>query len=170
MKFTFKPAVSSDANALAAIHTSVAAHLTAQHGQGPWSSKTSERGVLQAMRTCEVFVARVENEIVGTLRLTTKKPWAIDISYFTPARQPIYLLAMAIAPARQRQGLGERCLEEAACIARNWPADSLRLDAYDDEAGAGRFYARCGWAERGRGLYRGARLIYYELLLESLKT
>lgn len=170
MKFTFKPAVSGDANSLASLHSTVAADLTTKHGQGPWSSKTSEHGVLQAMRTCEVFVARLDNEIVGTLRLTTKKPWAIDISYFSPARQPLYLLAMAITPARQRQGLGRRCLEEAARIARGWPADFLRLDAYDDKAGAGGFYERCGWTEKGRAPYRGAKLIYYELLLEPLKT
>jgi GNAT superfamily N-acetyltransferase len=170
MKFTFKPAVASDANSLAALHIAVAADLTALHGQGPWSSKSSEHGVLHAMRTCEVFAARVDNEIVGTLRLTTKKPWAIDIDYFTPARRPLYLLAMAITPVRQRQGLGRRCLEEAARIARSWPADSLRLDAYDDKAGAGGFYARCGWTEKGRAPYRGARLIYYELLLEPLQT
>jgi len=170
MKFTFRPAVITDAHSLAALHSTVAARLTTQYGQGPWSSKSSERGVLQAMRTCEVFAARLDNEIVGTLRLTTKKPWAIDIDYFTPVRQPLYLLAMAITPARQRQGLGKRCLEEAARIARGWPADSLRLDAYEDKAGAGGFYARCGWTEVGRASYRGTRLIYYELLLESSKT
>ena len=170
MKITFQPAVASDANALAALHTAVAAHLTARYGQGPWSSKSSERGVLQAMRTCEVFAARINNEIVGTLRLTTKKPWAIDTDYFTPVREPLYLLAMAITPARQRQGLGRRCLEEAARIAKSWPADSLRLDAYDDKAGAGGFYASCGWTEVGRASYRGARLIYYEWLLEPLNT
>ncbi len=169
MKFTFQPATTSDAISLAALHTAVASHLTTLHGQGPWSSKPSERGVLHAMQTCEVFVARLGEEVVGTLRLTTKKPWAIDTSYFSAARHPVYLLAMAIAPARQQQGLGRRCLEEAARIARSWPADSLRLDAYDDKAGAGGFYEHCGWTEKGRATYRGARLIYFELLLEPLK-
>jgi len=75
------------------------------------------------------------------------------------------MVAMAILPQRQRQGLGRRCLEEAQRIARAWPADAIRLDAYDADAGAGGFYARCGYAERGRLTYRNAPLIYYELLL-----
>lgn len=121
--------------------------------------------MLYAMRTSQVFVARLGTEIVGTLRLATKKPWAIDASYFSPARKSLYLLAMAITPARQHHGLGRKCLREAERIAKAWPADALRLDAYDAKAGAGGFYARCGWTERGGTTYRGAPLIYFERLL-----
>ena len=150
---------------LAALHTVVAEHLTDAYGQGPWSAKTSEKNVLYAMNRCRVLVARQGREIVGTLRLTTKKPWAIDIRYFSKCKSPIYLLAMAVLPRKQRQGLGGRCVEEARRIARDWPADAIRLDAYDADAGAGRFYARCGYTERGRITYRSTPLIYYELLL-----
>jgi ribosomal protein S18 acetylase RimI-like enzyme len=160
-----QPATTRDAAPLAALHTAVAEHLTELHGTGPWSSKSTEKGVLFGMRHSNVFVARDGNEIIGTLRLATKKPWAIDTSYFTPARKPLYLLAMAIAPAKQRQGLGTHCMKEAARIAKSFPADVIRLDAYDAAAGAGGFYARCGFAERGRATYRGAPLIYYEMLL-----
>src|ERR1035437_7340522 len=34
---------------------------------------------------------------------------------------------------------------EVERIAKAWPADAIRLDAYDAEAGAGPFYASCGW-------------------------
>jgi GNAT superfamily N-acetyltransferase len=117
------------------------------------------------MRTSRIFVARLGTEIVGTLRLAAKKPWAIDISYFSACRRPLYLLAMAIAPTRQRQGIGRLCLQEALGVAKAWPADAVRLDAYDAEAGGGGFYARCGWNERGHVSYRGAPLIYYEFVL-----
>ena len=127
--------------------------------------QTSEKGVLQAMRSSQVFVARVGPELTGTLRLTTTKPWAIDIHYFSPRRKPLYLLSMAVAPQWQRQGLGRRCLEEAKRVARCWLADALRLDAYDADAGAGPFYARCGFREVGRNIYRGVPLIYFESLL-----
>jgi hypothetical protein len=50
-------------------------------------------------------------------------------------------------------------------MARSWPADAVRLDAFDAEAGAGGFYARCGWSEVGQTSYRDTRLIYYEFLL-----
>jgi GNAT superfamily N-acetyltransferase len=163
--FSLLPASVNDAAALAELQTAVAAHLTKQHGSGPWSPETSEKGVLFAMRNSQVYVARLGTELVGTLRLATKKPWAIDTSYFSPCRKPLYLLAMAVIPERQRQGIGRKCLKEAERIAKGRPADALRLDAYDANAGAGGFYARCGWKETGRVTYRGAALIYYELLL-----
>lgn len=164
--FTLELATAAGAATLAALHTLVAEHLTEKHGQGPWSFKTSEKGMLNAMRVSQVFIAKLGNEILGTLRLTATKPWAIDTSYFSHVNKPLYLLAMAISPARQQQGFGKQCLEHAKHLAKNWPADVLRLDAYDAKAGAGDFYARCGFVERGRNTYRGAPLIYYELLLK----
>lgn len=164
-RLTLVPATADDARSLSALHTAVAAHLTQIHGQGPWSAESSEKRVLFAMRTSTVFVARKGAEIFATLRLTTKKPWAIDKRYFSKSRKPLYLLAMAVKPEMQRQGIGRQCLEEAARIAREWAADAIRLDAYDDNSGAGPFYARCGCKEVGRAVYRNAPLIYYELLL-----
>ena len=165
LPFSLKPGDAHDAPALAKLHTAVANHLTLQHGRGPWSSSTSEKGVLYAMRASRIFVAREGAEIIATLRLTTKKPWAIDTSYFTKCDHPLYLLAMAVTPSRQRQGVGKKCLEAARRIAKAWPADALRLDAYDAKAGAGPFNALCGFTEVGRASYRNTPLIYYEMLL-----
>jgi GNAT superfamily N-acetyltransferase len=165
-RFRFNLGTIEDAAALAALHTAVAENLTQLYGPGVWSIKTSEKGILHAMRTSHVFVAREGAEIVATWRLATKKPWAIDVRYFSPCSRPLYLLAMAVAPARHREGIGRKCLEEATRAAREWPADAVRLDAFDAEAGAGGFYARCGWAEVGRTSYRNSPLIYYEFLLK----
>jgi GNAT superfamily N-acetyltransferase len=165
-RFSLKLGTAEDAAALAALHTAVAEELTRLHGQGAWSSKVSEKGVLFAMRTSRVFVAHEGPEIIATLRLATKKPWAIDTNYFTPCSKPLYLLGMAVAPSRQRKGLGRKCLDEATRIARDWPADAIRLDAFDAEAGAGGFYAACGWSEVGRTTYRTSPLIYFEFLLQ----
>ena len=138
--FCFRPGVIEDAAELAALHTVAADHLTGCYGKGPWSSHTSEKGVLYAMRQSKVLVATEGAAIVATLRLAKKKPWAIDTSYFTRCERPVYLLAMAVEPTRQRQGIGRRCLEEAERIARAWPADVIRLDAHDANAGGGPFY------------------------------
>ena len=54
-----------------------------------------------------------------------------------------------------RDGIGSLALEDARTIAQEWPADVIRLDAYDAKAGAGGFYARCGFTERGRVVYKG---------------
>lgn len=165
MRFRFELASTADAAALAVLHTAVADDLTQKHGRGPWSTKTSEKGVMLALRISQVFIARQGEEIVATLRLATKKPWAIDVSYFTNCKQPLYLLAMAVSPVKQRQGIGRRCFEEAIKIAKAWPADAIRLDAYDAAAGAGGFYSGGGCAEVGRVVYRNTPLVYYEFLL-----
>jgi GNAT superfamily N-acetyltransferase len=165
MKLAFSTATHRDAPELAELHSAVALDLTRRYGRGPWSSLTSEKGVLLAMRHSHVLVARKGGVIVGTLCLPTKKPWAIDVSYFTVAKKALYLISMAVLPSMQRQGVGRALLAEAVRVARGWPADAIRLDAFDAEAGAGAFYARCGFREVGRVVYRKAPLIYFEALL-----
>ncbi len=67
--------------------------------------------------------------------------------------------------ADQGRGLGSMALEDACTVAEEWPADAIRLDAYDAEAGAGTFYTHCGFMERGRVVYKGDPPVYYERLL-----
>lgn len=57
----------------------------------------------------------------------------------------------------QGQGIGRRCLDEAVEYAKAWPADAIRLDACDAEAGAGEFYTKSGFHEVGRVAFRGYR-------------
>lgn len=90
---------------------------------------------------------------------------ALDLASFTPVKRPLYLTGMAVSVAHQRQGLGRQALGDARAVAAAWPADAIRLDAFDAEAGAGAYSARCGYSERGRVVYRGDPLVYYELVL-----
>jgi GNAT superfamily N-acetyltransferase len=158
-------AVDADAVAIAELRTAAAQRLTKEFGQGHWSGAVTEKSVLRAVRTSCVRVARNGRGIVGTLRLATKKPWAIDPEYFTQVRRPLYLTDMAVHPAMQRQGIGHQLLDDASSVARGWPADAIRLDSYDAAAGAGPFYAKCGLREVGRVAYRGTPLIYFEMVL-----
>lgn len=168
MPLAFNLATAADAPALAALRSEVAARLTRDFGRGAWSSHTTEKGVLGGIsNTSHTLVARNRAQIVGTLRLATKKPWAIDVNYFTPVRRPLYLLDMAVAPESQRQGIGRALLAEAINHARAWPADALRLDAFDSPAGAGPFYAKCGYREVGRVTYRGTPLVYFERVVSG---
>jgi GNAT superfamily N-acetyltransferase len=165
MKLSFSTATPADAIALAELHTTVSEDLTRRFGHGPWSSARTERGALFGIRHSRVVIARKGKKIVGTLHLPTKKPWAIDVSYFTPVKKVLYLTNMAVIPTMQRQGIGRMLLDEAVRQARVWPADAIRLDAFDAEAGAGAFYAKCGFREVGRVTYRKAPLVYFELVL-----
>ena len=154
-----------DASAIAALQNAVAADLTARHGIGHWSSVMTEKGVRASMRRASVFIVRDDREIAATLTLATRKPWAIDRKYFSPVVRPVYLLAMAVDPARQRTGIGRACVCDALDLVRDWPADAVRLDAYDAGAGAGDFYRKCGFTEVGRAAYRSTPLIYFERLV-----
>ena len=165
IRLTFTLAGPKDAPVLAALRAAAARELTRQFGEGHWSAEPSERGVVGDLRNAQVWIARSGSAVVGTFRLATKKPWAIDRSYFTNSRRPIYLTNMAVRPDYQRRGIGRLCLEHALKRVREWPADAIRLDAYQGEAGAGEFYAKCGFREVARVVYRFTPLIYYELLL-----
>jgi GNAT superfamily N-acetyltransferase len=160
-------ATPEDAEAVAALRTAAAENLTRRFGRGHWSHAVSEGSVLRSMRAGKVFVLRRRGRLVGTVCLTTKKPWAIDPSFFSPVPRPLYLIEMAVAPDLQGQGIGRRCLAEIEEIARSWPADSLRLDAYEGRAGAGGFYGRCGYENVGRRTYRQVPLVYYESIVNA---
>ena len=165
--YTLRLATADDVHALSALRTAVADELTRQHGKGHWSAPVSERGAALALRYATVLLLLDGATLVGTLRLANKKPWAIDKSYFTDVARAIYLTDMAVDPSRQRQGIGRRLVEEANAMAREWPADAIRLDAYDAPAGAGPFYAKCGFREVARVTYRTVPLVYYEWLIGS---
>lgn len=166
-RLTFAIADDDDVPGVAVLRTAAARVLTERYGRGHWSGETTERGVLLGMRNAQVWIARCGRTIVGTFRLATKKPLAIDPAYFANSACPLYLTDMAVAPPMQGLGIGRRCLAQAVEAARDWPADAIRLDAYDAEVGAGEFYAKCGFVEVGRVSYRGVSLVYYERLLPS---
>jgi GNAT superfamily N-acetyltransferase len=165
MKLSFVRATAADLEAVASLRGAVAADLTRRYGRGHWSSVATDTGVLRDLKTAYVLLARSDCGAVGTLRLATKKPWAIDPAYFTPSRRVLYMTDMAVVPGLQGKGIGRRCIARAKVVAAEWPADVIRLDAYDAAAGAGEFYARCGFREVARVTYRQTPLVYYELLL-----
>lgn len=166
MRLTFSDATAGDVEAIVALQNAVAEHLTARHGKGHWSSASTARGVLHSLKHARVRVGRSGARVATILRLAKKKPWAIDVRYFTPVKLPLYLTGMAVTVDHQRSGLGRLAMDDAHAIAAGWPAEAIRLDAYDAEAGAGGFYLKCGYEERGRVVYRNAPLIYYERLLK----
>jgi GNAT superfamily N-acetyltransferase len=162
---TFRDATLADVAVIAALHNAAAGALTARFGAGHWSMLTTERGAAHAQRHARVRLGRDGRRVLTVLRLATKKPWAIDATYFTPVKRPLYVTGMTVSVAAQGQGLGRRAIEDARRVAKTWPADAIRLDAYDATAGAGMFYERCGFTERGRVVYKGVPLVYYETLL-----
>lgn len=150
---------------MVALRAATARELTRQFGHGHWSGEPTERGTLSDMRIAKVWLARSGRAPMATFRLSTRKPWAIDRSYFTPCERPLYLTNMSVRPDYQRRGIGRMCIAEIVRIARAWPADAIRLDAYASPAGAGGFYARTGFRHVGDAVYRGVPLAYFEMIL-----
>ena len=167
MVLSFSLATDADAEDVQRVRAAAAEHLTAVHGRGPWSSVASVNGVLFGMRYAKVLQVRDGDALVATLRLATRKPWTMDEDMFTAVPRPLYLMDMAVLPDHQRQGVGRIALLEAARLAREWPADALRLDAYQGPAGAGPFYQRSGYRCVGKNEFRGVPYEYYELELTS---
>jgi len=157
-------ATPDDAAGVVAVRVAAADRLTRDFGAGHWSSHTNAAAVLRDLKASTVLVARDRGAVVGTLTLQTKKPWAIDVACFTPCLKALYLVNMAVTPERQRTGIGRALLAEALLAARAFPADALRLDAYDGPAGGGEFYRRCGYVAAGGKSYRGVPLLYFELM------
>jgi GNAT superfamily N-acetyltransferase len=151
------------------VRNAASIHLTDAFGRGHWSGVATESVVLQGIKSSRVLVARDGDTIVGTLRLATKRPWAIDTQFFPASRQPLYLVDMAVAPGLQRRGVGRQLIRAAVLEALGCQKDAIRLDAYDHPAGAGRFYEKCGFQEVGRTSFGGVSLIYYQLKIPGSK-
>ena len=166
MPLVFGTATNADAAAIAALRMATARSLTQSHGAGPWTfALESEASVQAEIRTSTVLFVRDEGQVVGTARLATRNPWLVPTDFFTPCTRPIFLTAMAVAPARQRQGIGRRLLESARRVATELHGEAIRLDSYQGPAGAGDFYMRCGFREVWRGDYNGTPLLWFEHLL-----
>ncbi|HOY76508.1 MAG TPA: GNAT family N-acetyltransferase [Hyphomonadaceae bacterium] len=168
LQLSIREAVADEAEAIAAVRQAAANDLTRRYGPGLWSSNTTANVVMLAMKHGRVIIATDADAIVGTLTLSKRKPWAIDKSCFTRVKTPIYLTNMAVDPRAQFKGVGRALLADAEVRTLNWPGGSgqaIRLDAFDATAGAGPFYAKCGYSHRGHIVFSNAPLIYFERLL-----
>jgi ribosomal protein S18 acetylase RimI-like enzyme len=157
-------ATARDASRLAALRAAVARDMTRQHGDGGWSVIPGKATVLRQIKASRVLIARMAEEIVGTVRLMPANSSVFDTSAFTPVSSALYVFGLAVAPAARHLGVGRRLMDAAKAAVPAWPADALWLDAYDSAAGAGPFYRRCGFREVRRAMFNGVPLIYFEWL------
>lgn len=169
-KISVTLATVDDVAEIVAVTRAAGEDLARRHGAGAWSGGVSagmERYNLGRPKFSKTLIARAGGEAIGIARLATKKPWAIDVKYFTKAAKPLYLTGMAVRPAWQGKGVGRLLLAEVEIVARAWSADAIRLDTFDGPAGAGEFYAKNGYREVARVKYKTSPLIYYELILQT---
>ena len=167
MALSFRFATESDIPALLKLRLAVDADQARRFGKNRWSTTINEKSVTRGLRSSRVLLARRHGRIIGALRMKTKKPWAIDLRYFTPVAKAVYLHDVDVDPLLQRSGIGCQLVERAKAIACEWPVGAIRLDAYDGPSGGGPFYRKCGFTEVGRAVYRGVPLVYFECVLQT---
>jgi GNAT superfamily N-acetyltransferase len=167
---SFAFATEKDLTGLLRLRLAVDANQARRFGTDRWTTTINEKSVARGLKTSRVLVARQRGRIVGALRMETKKPWAIDLRYFTAVATALYLHDVNVDPELQRSGVGRQIIERAKTIARDWPVDAIRLDAYDGASGGGPFYKKCGFTEVGRAVYRGVPLVYFEFLVNRRRA
>jgi len=140
----------SDAGALTALRSAVARDMTREFGEGHWSACPSRSQVLRQLRASHVLVAKHDDEIIGTVRLVRPVLGIFDSSSFTAVDRPLYVLGLAVAAECRGEGIGRLLMEAAKDRVRSSGAQALWLDAYEHRAGAGSFYAKCGFRKVGR--------------------
>src|SRR5579864_8169265 len=109
IQLTFSIANEADASAIAALRNSAAETLTQKYGPGNWSSATTEKSIQREMarpKFQRTLIAKAGSTVVATLCLQTKKPWAIEVTYFTGVKKALYLINMAVHPEWQGKGFG----------------------------------------------------------------
>jgi GNAT superfamily N-acetyltransferase len=161
----FRLATTADIAALLKLRVAVDADQTKRFGDRRWSTTINEASVARGLKTSRTVVAMQRGRIVAAVRMETKKPWAVDLKYFTPAYPAVYLHDVNVAPRLQGSGIGRQLMEHAKTVAREWPVEAIRVDTYDGESGATAFYEKCGFTEVGRKVYRRVPLVYLELVL-----
>jgi len=165
MALSFRFATEDDIAALLRLRLAVDAEQRRRFGTNRWSTAITEKSVARGLKSSRVLVAEKHGRITGALRMETKKPWAIDLRYFTQVSRAVYLHDVNVEPELQRSGVGRLLIERMKTVAREWPVDAIRVDTYDGLSGAAPFYKKCGFTEVGRAVYRSVPLVYLEFLL-----
>jgi GNAT superfamily N-acetyltransferase len=165
MPLTVEFATEVDIPELLQLRLVVDADQDRRFGNDRWTTTISEKSVARGLKSSRVLSARQDGRIVGMLRMETKRPWAIDLKYFTPVASSVYLHDVDVEPRLQRSGVGRQLMERAKDVAREWPVEAIRFDAYDGPSGGGSFYEKCAFIEVGRKVYRGVPLVYFEFVL-----
>src|SRR6267154_1254550 len=81
---TFRLATEADISALLKLRLAIDADQARRFGDRRWSTTITEKSVTRGLKSSRVLVASCRGRTVGALRMETKKPWAIDLEYFTP--------------------------------------------------------------------------------------
>jgi GNAT superfamily N-acetyltransferase len=165
----FRPARLSDVPRIHALRRTAADGLIQRFGWGPWGGVSFFNTLKRALRqrdgaqAATLFVLEESGRIAATCTLDPETPgFYRRLGYAQPEDPALYLRSMSVDPALQGRGVGRRMMAEAEDLARRLGLKALRLDAYAHAAGAGGFYAACGYALVTSGVQDGVAFRFYE--------
>lgn len=152
--FVIRPARPRDAGALVALAEDVAAEPQGWLiSDGGWRTAGEERRYLRAIRRyrdAAVFVAEVDDEIVGRLSVG-RDPH--------PASRHVADLGLMVAAGFRRRGIGRSLLEQAVAWAREVGVRKLELHVFPHNEAAIALYENFGFRREGyrKAHYRRGR-------------
>jgi ribosomal protein S18 acetylase RimI-like enzyme len=98
----------------------------------------------------EIYVAESGNKLVGFVQASlgqANNPILVPVKY-------AYVHDIVVAPAWQEKGIGQKLMEEARKWAKEGGAKQMRLQVWEFNRGAARFYDRLGFKPVSRHLWK----------------
>jgi predicted N-acetyltransferase YhbS len=118
VRLSFRFATEADIPAILKLRLAVDGDQAMRFGDDRWATSTTEKSVARNLKSSRVIVASQRSRIVGAARMETKKPWAIDLKYFTPVGKAVYLGDVNVDPELQRTGIGLELMDQVKEKAR----------------------------------------------------
>ena len=115
---SFRFASEADIPALLELRLAIDADQAERFGDERYTTTITEKSVARNLKSSRTVVASRRGRIVGGVRIETKKPWAIDLEYFTPVRKAVYLHDVNVHPDLQRSGIGRQLLNRVTVVAK----------------------------------------------------
>ncbi|MEI9810087.1 MAG: hypothetical protein WDO16_20690 [Bacteroidota bacterium] len=110
MKLSFSIASVNDIVPVVALMNEAAAYLTTRFGKGHWSYEVSEKTVSTGISaSSKILVAKDDNMIIGTLRLTKRNPGRLMQPGLQKWIIPFILLIWLFIPLRNAWALEDIC-------------------------------------------------------------
>ena len=155
MELNISLATADDLPAVAKLYDDVTAYLESNVNYCGWRRGLYpiQQDAEQALEQSCLYVAKLENEVVGSFVLSQKfEPayeaanWSLPSDY----NNLFVIHIFAAHPAFSGRGIGRKMLEYVAELARSQGMSSLRLDTYEKNLPAIAVYESCGFRFVGK--------------------
>ena len=110
----------------------------------------SEERFQNAIKERQLYVAKIENMVVGYLLLKIRNfNWTGVVN-----RKVMLVDEIAVHESCQNQGIGKKMMEDARALARAFGCTDMQLSVYPQNDAAVAFYQKCGFTIRSIDMQR----------------